>query len=404
LILFITKKFLEGRKNSSGFSIFSIIAILGIGIGVAALIIALSVLNGFEEVIQDKLVNLDSHIQIVGFSDKPLSNQVKTVEEVNKLIGNELTSINSFVAQLVIVGKKKIKEGITLKGIPNKYFSDKTGIRVISGGLNLEDKSNQIIIGKTLASKLLVSINDEIVIYALRGSSTLNNGLFPSIEKFKIVGIFESGMAKYDDTFAYIDLTTSQSFLELNDDVSGYEIKLSNISNVDSLVNLLQSNLRYPHYVKSVFQSYQHIFNWIELQKKPIPFVLGLIILVAVFNIISTLLMIILEKMNSIGILRSLGAKRRQITIIFLLHGIVIGTIGVFFGNVLAYTLSIIQIKFDIITLPGAIYFVSKVPLIINLYTYLLISGITFLLVLIVSIIPSLIASKISPLKILRFN
>jgi lipoprotein-releasing system permease protein len=114
--------------------------------------------------------------------------------------------------------------------------------------------------------------------------------------------------------------------------------------------------------------------------------------------------MIILEKMNSIGILRSLGAKRRQITIIFLLHGIVIGTIGVFFGNVLAYTLSIIQIKFDIITLPGAIYFVSKVPLIINLYTYLLISGITFLLVLIVSIIPSLIASKISPLKILRFN
>jgi lipoprotein-releasing system permease protein len=114
--------------------------------------------------------------------------------------------------------------------------------------------------------------------------------------------------------------------------------------------------------------------------------------------------MIILEKMNSIGILRSLGAKRKQITAIFLLHGIVIGAIGLLLGNLLAYSLSIIQIKFDIITLPGAIYFVSKVPLIINFDTYLLISAITFFLVILVSLIPSLIASKISPLSILRFH
>jgi lipoprotein-releasing system permease protein len=404
LILFITKKFLEGRKNSSGFSVFSIIAILGIGIGVAALIIALSVLNGFEEVIQEKLVNLDSHIQIVGFSDTPLPNQQKTIDEVNGLIANELTAINPFVTQLVIVGKKNIKEGITLKGVPNNYFSEKYGIVAVSGTLDFKKDTNQIIIGKILASKLLVSVNDEIVVYALRGNSSFSNDVLPSIEKFKIVGIFESGMAKYDDTFAYIDIETAQSFLELKEKVSGYEIKLSNISNVDSLVILLQTNLRYPHYVKSVFQSYQHIFNWIELQKKPIPFVLGLIIIVAVFNIISTLLMIILEKMNSIGLLRSLGARRKQITMIFLLHGLIIGIIGVILGNLLAFTLSIIQIKFDVITLPGAIYFVSKVPLIINYETYLIISGITFLLVLIVSFIPSLIASKISPLSTLRFN
>lgn len=406
MILFITKKFLSNKKYSSGLSVFSLIAIIGISIGVAALIIALSVLNGFEKTIEDKLVNLDSHIQVIGFSESTLPQPEKTIPLISSLIKDELKELEPFISKLVIIGNRNFKEGITLKGVSSVYFQNKSNIELISGSLNFDDFSNskQIIVGKTLANKLLLKVGDAVSVFALKDQSFLSLDNLPSIEKFVVSGIFASGMAKYDDTFAYASFNEVQHFLLQNDNVSGYEIKINDVSKIDSLTNYLQTKLRYPHYVKNVFENYRHIFNWIELQKEPIPFVLGLIIIVAVFNIISTLLMIVLEKMNAIGILRSLGAKKYQISVIFLLHGIVIGIAGILLGNFLAYALSIIQIEFDVITLPGSIYFVSKVPLIIDFNTYLLVSAITFVLVIIVSYLPSMFAARINPLTILRFN
>lgn len=402
MILFIANRFLKSRKNSSGFSIFSLIAILGIAIGVASLIIAINVLDGFDLTIREKVENLDSHIQIVGFSDLPINEKDSTDKRVKELIPNQLVHIDKYVSRLVIAGTKKIKEGVQLKGVGADYFRKKEGLKIIEGERNLSNNTNFLLVGKTLANKLRVKIDDEIVVYSV-GNNQYD--IFSSnIEKIKVTGIFESGLAKFDDAYIYTNIDSAKMFLMFRKQVSGYEIKLNSLNNIDSIVNHLQNNLRYPNYVKSVFDSYKHIFNWIELQKKPIPLILGLIILVAVFNIISTLLMIILEKINSVGVLRSLGAKQYQIIIIFLLHGITIGVIGVLFGNFLAVGLSYLQNHYDVITLPGTIYFISKVPLIINLSTNVLVSIITLALVLVVSIIPSIIAARISPLFIIRFK
>jgi len=402
LILFIANRFLKSRKNSSGFSIFSLIAILGIAVGVASLIIAINVLDGFDLTIREKVENLDSHIQIVGFSDLPINEKDSTDKRVKELIPNQLVHIDKYVSRLVIAGTKKIKEGVQLKGVGADYFRKKEGLKIIEGERNLSNNTNFLLVGKTLANKLRVKIDDEIVVYSV-GNNQYD--IFSSnIEKIKVTGIFESGLAKFDDAYIYTNIDSAKIFLRFREQVSGYEIKLNSLNSIDSIVNHLQNNLRYPNYVKSVFDSYKHIFNWIELQKKPIPLILGLIILVAVFNIISTLLMIILEKINSVGVLRSLGAKQYQIIIIFLLHGITIGVIGVLFGNFLAVGLSYLQNHYDVITLPGTIYFISKVPLIINLSTNVLVSIITLALVLVVSIIPSIIAARISPLFIIRFK
>ena len=402
MILFIANRFLKSRKNSSGFSIFSLIAILGIAVGVASLIIAINVLDGFDLTIREKVENLDSHIQIVGFSDLPINEKDSTDKRVKELIPNQLVHIDKYVSRLVIAGTKKIKEGVQLKGVGADYFRKKEGLKIIEGERNLSNNTNFLLVGKTLANKLRVKIDDEIVVYSV-GNNQYD--IFSSnIEKIKVTGIFESGLAKFDDAYIYTNIDSAKIFLRFREQVSGYEIKLNSLNSIDSIVNHLQNNLRYPNYVKSVFDSYKHIFNWIELQKKPIPLILGLIILVAVFNIISTLLMIILEKINSVGVLRSLGAKQYQIIIIFLLHGITIGVIGVLFGNFLAVGLSYLQNHYDVITLPGTIYFISKVPLIINLSTNVLVSIITLALVLVVSIIPSIIAARISPLFIIRFK
>ncbi len=153
-------------------------------------------------------------------------------------------------------------------------------------------------------------------------------------------------MAKYDDAYAYISLKEAQELFSIGDNITGYDIKLGNISKIDSLTRYLGKKLRYPHAVHDqYYQVHRNIFTWIELQKKPIPIVLALIILVAVFNIIGTLLMIVLEKTNAVGILKSVGAKRRQVVLIFLLQGIVLGIVGILLGNALAIVLMEIQLN-----------------------------------------------------------
>jgi lipoprotein-releasing system permease protein len=403
---FITKRFISSKKEKGVFSFFSLFTLLGISIGVATLIIAISILRGFEQIITQKLVDLDSHIQVIGFGDKPLSNYQNTNKQIEKIIYPYESKIQLFVSRLAIVSHKGIKEGINIKGVEKDYFLHIKNIIPVSGSFNLSQSTdeNQIIIGKTLANKLLVNVGDDITVFALRNNEIPSIDNPPNIEKFKVTGIFESGMSKYDDAYAYTDLETAQKLFSLNNLISGFEIKLNNISKIDSLEAVLQSNLRYPHYVKTVFETYRPIFTWIELQKKPIPIILGLIIIVAVVNIISTMLIIVLEKMNTIGTLKAIGASRRQINRIFLSQGIYLGIGGVLLGNVIAYTLTKLQLTFNIITLPSSVYFTSKVPLVLEASTFAMVSCITLILCIATSYLPSYISSKINPVSTIRFN
>ena len=270
---------------------------------------------------------------------------------------------------------------------------------------NLSDEQSQnIIIGKKIADKLFLDVGDKVTVFALHNDQIPSPDNLPSIEKFTVSGIFESGMAKYDDLYAYTSLKSAQNLFAIGDDITGYDIKLGDISKIDSLTRHLERTLRYPHSVRSIYQIHRNIFTWIELQKEPIPIVLALIILVAVFNIVGTLLMIVLEKTNAVGILKSLGARGRQITSIFLLQGIVLAIAGIIFGNLLAVVLIEIQVQFDVITIPSDVYFMSRVPLFLTADTIILVSAVTFLLSIAASVIPSIVASRIKPISALRFS
>lgn len=405
LSLYIIKKYIFSKKDSKNLSLFSFIAISGIAIGVTVLIIALSVLKGFEKILTEKLINLDSHIQITGFSNNPLPDYNITQPEIEGLIDGEYNQIKPYVLNLAIVKHKRINEGITIKGVSPEYLNGLSSYVILNGEYLLENGENNknIVIGKTLANKLRANVGDEITIFALKENKIPDVNNPPAIEKFRITGIFQSGLAKYDNTFAYVNIKTAQNVFGLKEKINGYEIKINDVSKIDSLANVLQENLRYPHYVRTVYQIYKHIFTWIDLQKKPIPIVLGLIIIVAVFNIISTLLMIVLEKMNSVGTLKSLGATRKQIINIFLFQGLFLGFIGIGIGNLLAYLLLIFQIKFNIITLPAEIYFTSTVPILLEYSTFVLVSVIAFILSIASSFLPSYIASRLNPVSTLRF-
>lgn len=401
--LLIIKNILFSKKERKFLNIFISIAMGGIALGVATLIIALSVLNGYEKLVTKKLLQLDAHIQITGFGNKPLNDPNRVVNKTQRLIKNELISMQPFVTKVGILGKKKMKEGVTLYGIQQNYFNSNKGFRIINGNL-FNPNSYQIVLGKSVANKLLARVGDTLKLFAISNEADFTQNSTPLVEDVVVSGIFESGMSKFDDSFALIDLNSLQNLFSMQGAVSGFEIKLSSLTKVDSLADLLQENLRYPSYVKTIYTNYKAIFTWIELQKKPIPIILALIILVAVFNIVSTLLMIVIDKSEFIGTLRILGARQRQIVVVFLVQGIIIGVAGIVLGNLLALFLMKLQTTFNIITLPSTVYFVSEVPLYFQAWISLLVSAVTFGVTMLVSVLPSYIAAKIQPVTTLRFS
>jgi len=401
---FISGKYIFSIKNSRFINLISLISIIGISLGVATLIIALSVLKGFEKTLTDKIIGFDSHIKITSFKTV-LPDYKKTIPRLEEYLQKFNPQITPFASKLAIISNKKRKEGVNVIGIENN--SPKPGIleNIISGKFSIsENEFPSIVIGKKLADKLFINTGDVVTLFALKNDQIPSPSNMPNIEKFVVSGIFESGMAEYDDLFAYTDLQTAQQLFDIGDNITGYNIKLSDISKLDSLSLYLSRQLRYPHFVRSIYQIHRNIFTWIELQKKPIPIALGLIIIVAVFNIIGTLLMVVLEKTKSIGVLKSLGARSSQVVKIFIIQGSILAIAGIIIGNLIAVLLMQIQLNYDIITLPSSVYFMSKVPIEMSFDIFSLVSIITIVLCLAASIIPSLIASRIRPVESLRFS
>lgn len=399
---FIFKKYIKSNRNSRFLNLISTIAIGGIALGVATLIIALSVISGFEKTLTEKLTDIDSHIKVFSFTTK-LPDIDNSLMKIDSICGMNLDYASPFLSNLALISFKNRKDGVTIKGIFDEGYKRKIVENIIDGNANL-DSMNNLIIGKTLANKLLLKVGDRVTLFALKKNELPSPDNPPNIERFTIAAIFESGIAEYDASIAFTNLMSAQNLFSMQDEVNGIDIKLNDISKADSLTNILRKELNYPYYARSIFDLHKNIFTWISLQKKPIPIILGLIIVVAVFNIVGTLLLMVIERTNSVGILKSFGTKRRQIIQIFLLQGIYLAIIGTIAGNILALTLMQIQSKFNIIKVPTSVYFVTKVPFDFSFEIFLIVSGITFILALLASLLPSIISSRINPVTALRFD
>lgn len=402
---FIAKKYISNKQSSKFLSLVSVISVIGIAVGTAVLIIALTILNGFEEIVAQKIINFNSHIKITAFGNRNLPDSEVIESEIIQKIGDDFYSSSKFISKLGIIKSRTVSEGVTILGIDTA--TDNTNIKeyIVEGNYELESESNkQILIGKKLSEKINVLAGDKVTIFSLRKDALPDADNPPAIEQFIISGIFESGMAEYDDLNVYISLNNAKDLFETHNSISGYNIRLNNVNKIDSTANALQDLLGYPYYVRTIFQVHQNIFTWLDLQKEPIPIILGLIIVVAVFNIVGTMLMIVLERTSSIGVLKAIGFTKKKILQIFFVQGVFLGLLGITIGCLLALILSYLQMNFNLITLPGSIYFISTVPISINIANYLLVAGIGLMLSLLASLIPSYIASRLNIITSIRFT
>jgi lipoprotein-releasing system permease protein len=406
---FVTRRFLSSKKGVSGgdnfVSFISLISIAGVAIGVTALIIAVSVLNGFEKEITAKAVSVSSHIQVTTFNPEGIKDYGSVINIMRNPARNlDIVSAHPFVQKEAVIKFKDKTEGILLKGVRNEDSVFGSRKRILNGSSSLgriDSVTSGIIIGNKLASKLNVSLDNKVFVIAATGIPSAANT--PEIKQFRVVGIYESGLKEYDDVLVYSDISDAQNLFDMGSSITGIEVMLGSIDRIQEVTNSIKKILGYPFYARSVFQLYKGLFTWVELQKKPIPIVLGLIIIVAAFNVIAFLLMIVLEKTEAIGVLKSLGATNRDIVKIFFYQGMLITIIGIIIGNILGYGLCLLQLKYNIITLPE-IYYMTKVPIIIDWNTGLFITLIALLLGIFVSVVPSYLASRLNPVTSLRFK
>ncbi|MBM4170863.1 MAG: ABC transporter permease [Ignavibacteria bacterium] len=407
LIFYLTSRFIRSKKESKLASSISLITIMGIALGIAVVIIALTILDGFEKTVQEKIVNLNSHIKITAFGNRNLPNPEFVTPKLILKYGNYISNIEPFNSKLAIIKSQTRTEGINLIGLHDKTISKNLGKYFLQGekdSINIDSENHRIVLGKKLAQKLMIDVGSTVTIFTLVRNQIPSLENPPSIQQFIVSSIFESGMSEYDDLNAYINFLVADSLFGMNKEISGYNIRLKNNSEIEEISDELQDYLGYPYYVRSIYKVHQNIFTWLELQKEPIPIILGLIIIVAVFNIIGTLLMVVLEKTSAVGILRSMGLNRKKVLSIFVLHGVYLSIIGMIIGNILAFILSIMQNEFGLISLPDAVYFVTKVPISIELKNYAMVSGITFIVSIFAAILPALVASKIKPISAIRFD
>jgi lipoprotein-releasing system permease protein len=399
----IARRYLRSQRNAGFFSFIAAISVLGVMLGTATLIISLSVLGGFEQEITEKVVGFTSHVQIVGYQGLPLTDYLQNTKRLAEL-SPVVTAVSPYVSREALVRSREGVDGILLKGVDASVESAVAQKYMVEGAYDIEHPQGgtaKLVVGRKLATRLALKVGDRAVIFGI--GRMLEGGQARAMQ-FRVTGIYESGMAEYDDIYAFTELRDAQTLFQVGDAVNGYDVHLSRVDSADAIAERAANLLGYPHYARTVFESYRNLFSWIELQKKPIPIILGLIIIVATVNIIGTLLMMVLDKTREIGVLASLGATRWGITRIFLRQGLTIALLGTALGDLLAFSLCYAQLQFKFISLPSDIYFMTSVPIVLRPEHFLVVSGITIGLCLLSSLVPARLASRLNPVTAIRFS
>jgi len=402
----ITFRYLKTRKKDGFLNIISIFSFIGISLGVAVLIIVMSVMNGFRTELINKIVGFNAHVTV-----KPYENSI-SIEKINnnnlKLISKQLVFSNSGEA---IVISKDYTKGLVLRGYNSKDFQ-KLGI-VNKGNLigeNNELKTNSISIGKELSFKLNLNIDDRVSIMSPVGIETII-GKLPKQETFIISSIFDSGLADFDANIAFINLDKLENFFDLKKEDRILEIYLNDPSNIDAMKVKIQKIFN-SEFIYTWADMNSSLFSALKVERNVMFIILSLIIIVAAFNIISGLTILVKNKTKDIAILKSIGVLNKSITKIFFLIGVIIGTTATFCGIFLGVMFSLyienfrefLSNTFNITLFPEEIYFLSTMPSEINLTSILIISLCSIFITIIVSIFPAIKASKLDPVKGLKYE
>ncbi len=401
LELFIALRYLQSKRKTAFISTITYISFLGITLGVAVLVIVMSVMNGFESEVRTRFISNDSHIRIRSFNDRPFTydDDLK-----NMLLSDSLITGHSPFIESYGMIKGDYTEGSLVRGIDKSTISSISLLKgqIVSGKLDFINTGSGlpgIILGKGMADKTASIIGSELFIISPAISSTLSQ---PPVMRFEVTGIFETGLAEIDGSLSYISIDAAQKLFKMPGMINGVYVNLSSIGHTDRVKEALNSELEYPKNAVSWKDMHKNLYAWMEIEKMMMGTILSLIIMIAAFNILSSLIMIVMEKKQEVGILMAMGCSRSVVMRIFMIQGMIIGVIGTVLGLMIGTIVCFIQLEYQIVSLPGDIYFINAMPIRMDHNDFLIIGAVSLILTFLSTIYPSMQASKMLPAQIIR--
>ncbi|MBI3811384.1 MAG: lipoprotein-releasing ABC transporter permease subunit [Nitrospirae bacterium] len=404
---FIGLRYLKAKRRHRSISLNTLISIGGVTLGVAALIATLAVMTGFKEDLRDKILGTNSHIVISDRTHDAMKDYRTVLERVKKI--PHVLAATPFIYNQVLLTSEGSVHGVVLRGIDPALEGTVTDIKknLTQGSLSdlvapgTKPPKLAIIVGKELAARLGTFLGDTINVISPTGTPG-PLGIIPKIRKFEVVGIFDSGMYEYDSTLAYISMETAQDFFNLGDTVTGVEVKVDDIFQADRISKVIEEELGFPYWARDWMKLNKNLFSALQLEKMMMFVILILIILVASFNIVGTLTMIVVEKSREIAILKAMGATRREVMRIFMVDGLVIGGVGTAIGIPLGFLVCYLLQSFY--TLPSDIYYISHLPVRIQFLDVLTVSLSAVTISFIATLYPSWQAARLNPSEALRYE
>ncbi|MEX0845201.1 MAG: FtsX-like permease family protein [Balneolaceae bacterium] len=402
---YLALRYFKGSRKSSGFlSFIKYMSIAGIAVGAAGLLIALSIVHGFKSTINGKIMDFAPHITVTTYTDKP-------IERVDTLYTHldqypEIESKQIIIQDQVMIQTRDAVTGTTLKGVDLEKPSFGVVEYISEGEYQLGIDSTGlpgIVMGAQMVQQLQAEIGSVITVYTIEGIPSLINS--PEIKQFRLTGIYETGIDRFDDVFAMVNREHARELFGYSENqANGIELRLKDDSQIMTFLDKLNQHLTFPYLNQSIFAVFGNIFAWVELQENMIPLVISGMIIVAAFNLIGAILMMVLERTRDIGILKTIGSKSKTIRRIFLMEGLMVAGVGLIIGIGISLLFWFLQSNYQIIPLSQENYYMSYAPVEPHAIDFLVVTLVTVILSGLASWFPARVAANTDPVKVISFG
>lgn len=404
--LFVALRYLFSRRKQTFIYIISIMSILGVAIGVGALVVVLGVYNGLTTDMRDKILGANAHAIVMSYIPSAFENRSDILDRVRSVKG--VTGATPFIYTEVMLSAGGGVKGVVLRGIdPQSAPAVLSMLRQMRAGsaADLEREGTPgLIIGEELAKRLGLGMGSRVNLLSPSGQKT-TSGYAPRVRPFEVVGIFKTGMFEYDSSLGFVTLGASRDVLGLPENyLSGIELTVDDVYKADKISTLVSTELGSPFYVRSWMEMNANLFAALKLEKIGMFILLAMVVLIGSFSIVTTLVMLVMEKTRDIAIIMSMGATSGMIRRIFMFQGTIIGVIGTLLGYALGLSLGWLLKRYQFIKLPENVYTLDHLPIIITLSDVLIIGASAMLLCFLATLYPARQASRLQPAEALRYE